>query len=57
MFGSACYKHIPYVNRKKLDDRRRVMFLIGYHNTYAYKLYCPVTNKVEVNRDDIVKES
>ena len=33
------------------------MLLIGYHNTCMYKLYYPITNKVEVNRDVIVKES
>src|SRR3954463_1547 len=33
------------------------MLLVGYHSTGAYKLYCPETNKVEVSRDVIVKES
>ncbi|KAI5421819.1 hypothetical protein KIW84_045309 [Lathyrus oleraceus] len=45
-----------YAKRRKLDDRRRVMFLVGHHSTYAYKLYCPVTNKVEFNKDVIMKE-
>ena len=33
------------------------MLLVGYHSTDAYKLYCPETNKVEISRDVIVKES
>jgi hypothetical protein len=33
------------------------MLFVGYHNTCAYKLYCPVTNKVEFSIDVIVKES
>ena len=33
------------------------MLLVGYHSTSAYKLYCPETNKVEVSRDVVVKES
>lgn len=57
VFGFVCYKHIPYATRRKLDDISKVRLLIGYHSTCAYKLYCPVTNKVEVIRDVIVKES
>lgn len=55
VFGSVCYKHIPDATRRKLDDRSKVMLLIGYHNTIVYKLYCLVTNKVKVNRYAKVK--
>lgn len=57
VFGSVCYKHIPNATRRKLDDRSKFMLLIDYHNISAYKLYCPVTKNVEVNKDVIVKES
>lgn len=57
VFGFVCYKHIPDATRKKLEDISKVMWLIGYHSTCTYKLYCPVTNKVEVSRDVIVNES
>ena len=57
VFDFVCYKYVPYAKRRKLDDRSRVMFLVGYHSTGAYKLHCLVTNKVEFNRDVIVKES
>lgn len=57
MFGSVCYKHVPDAKRRKLNDRRKVMLLVGYHNIGAYKLYYPVTNKVEFNRNVIMKES
>ena len=57
VFGSICYKHVPEAIRQKLDDRSKVMLLVGYHSTCSYKLYCPETNKVEVSRDVVVKES
>lgn len=55
VFGSACYKHVPDSKRRKLDDKSRIKLLVGYNNTSAYKPYCPVTNKVEFNKDVIVK--
>ncbi|WJX50083.1 hypothetical protein P8452_36436 [Trifolium repens] len=33
VFGSLCYKHIPDVKRKKLDDKSEAMILVGYHRT------------------------
>lgn len=48
---------MPDAKRNKLDDRSRVMLFVGYHNIGAYKLYCYVTNKVEFNRDVIMKET
>ena len=46
VFGYVYYK--IGATRRKLDDRSNFMLLIGYHNSSAYKLYCPITNKVEV---------
>ena len=57
IFGFVCYKRVPGATRKKLDDKSKVMLLIGYHIIGAYKLYCQVFNKVEVSRDVIVKET
>lgn len=57
VFGSVCYKYVLEARRQKLDDRSKVMLLVGYHSTGAYKLYCPETKKVEVSRDVIVKDS
>lgn len=57
IFSSFNYKHIPDATRKKLDDRIKVMLLISYQSTCTYKLYYPLTNKVKVNKDVIVKES
>ena len=56
VFGSICYKHVPDAKRRKLDDKSKVMLLVGYYSTGAYKLYCFVTNKVEFIIDVIVKE-
>lgn len=57
VFGSVCYKHILDATRKKLDDRSKVMLLVGYHSSSSYKLYCSFTNRVEVNIDVVMKES
>ena len=43
VFGSLCYKHVPNARRSNLEDKSEIMILIGYHPTYAYKLYNPVT--------------
>ena len=55
VIGFICYKHVPNAKRRKLDDRSRVMLLVGYHNISAYKLHYLITNK-ELNIDVIVKE-
>lgn len=57
VFGFVCYKHIPYSTRRILDDISKVVFLICYHYTGSYKLFCPISKKVAVNRDAVVKES
>ncbi|KAK2403542.1 putative mitochondrial protein [Trifolium repens] len=57
VFGSLCYKHIPDVKRKKLDDKSEAMILVGYHRTGAYRLYNPITDKVEISRDVKVIEN
>lgn len=57
VFGYVCYKHISNATRKKLDNRSKVILVICYHSTCAYKIYFPITNKVEVNRDVIERES
>ena len=56
VFGSICYKYVPDAKRRKLDDKSRVMLLVGYHSTWAYKIYCLITNKVKFSRDVIMKE-
>ncbi|XP_058783167.1 uncharacterized protein LOC131657826 [Vicia villosa] len=38
VFGSVCYKHIPEARRQKLNDRSKVMILVGYHSAGAYKV-------------------
>lgn len=48
VFGYVSYKHVLGATRNKLDDRSKAMLLIGFHNTSAYNIYCPITNKMEV---------
>lgn len=43
IFGSLCYKHVPDVKRKKLQDKSEMVVLVGYHPTGAYRLYNPLT--------------
>ncbi|KAK2454958.1 hypothetical protein QL285_002459 [Trifolium repens] len=57
VFGSLCYKHVPDARRKKLDDKSEAMILVGYHRTGAYRLYNPITDKVEISRDVKVIEN
>jgi len=57
VFGSICYKHIPDTKRSKLDDKSEKIILLGYHSTGAYKLYDPISKKVQVSRDVIVYEN
>jgi hypothetical protein len=51
VFGSLCYKHVTDARRKKLDGKSEGMIFVGYHKTGAYRLYNPITDKVEISRD------
>lgn len=50
IFGSLCFRHVPEQLRRKLDDRRRAMVIVGYHSIGAYKLFSPTENKVVINK-------
>lgn len=41
----------PPLRRKKLEDKRELVILIGYHRNGAYRLYNHVINKIEISRD------
>jgi hypothetical protein len=56
VFGSLCYKHVPYERRMKLEDKSESMILVGYHPTSAYRLLNPVTKKISISRDVIFNE-
>lgn len=45
VFDFVYYKHVTDATRKKLDDKSKVMLLVRYHSTSAYKLYYPFTDK------------
>ena len=51
IFGSLCYRHIPYQKRKKLDDKSEAMIFVGYNSIGSYKLYNPKKSEVVLNRD------
>lgn len=39
VFGSVTYQHVPGQLRKKLNDKGKLMILIGHHSTGGYKLF------------------
>lgn len=57
IFGSKVMTHIPKENRLKWDKKSRKMILVGYSETSkGYRLYDPVTNKININRDVAIME-
>lgn len=57
IFGSLCYRHVPDERSTKLEDKSEPVILVGYHPTKSYRLYDPVTEKLMVSRDVIVREA
>jgi len=56
VFGSVCYAHVPNARRRKLKDKSKLMVLVGYHPTGAYRLCNPVTKEICISRDVVVNE-
>lgn len=56
VFDSLTYSHVPDYKRKKLEDNSRLLTLVGYHPTVAYRLLDPRNDKFENSRDIIVLE-
>jgi len=52
MFGSKAYAHIPKELRKKLDEKAKEYFFVGYaENEKGYRLLDISTDKVVISRD------
>ena len=52
MFGCVCYARTKAAERKKLEDRSRVLIHLGIEpGTKAYRLLDPDSNKIVVSRD------
>lgn len=49
IFGCLCYRHVPDQRRHKLDDKGEPMILLGYHQTGAYRLFDPNTEKIVIS--------
>lgn len=47
---------MPDERRTKLEDKSELMILVDYHPTRAYRLYNPVTEKLVVSKDAIIRE-
>ena len=57
VFGSICYKHVPNVRRRKLDDKSEPLVLVVYHKVGAYKLFNPINDKIVMSRDMVIDEN
>ena len=47
IIGSTAWCHIPKEKRKKLDERSKKCYLVGYEASNIYRVYNPTTRKVE----------
>jgi len=56
VFGSVCYAHVPDAKRKKLEDKSKVMVLVGYHPIGAYRLCNLVTKEIYISKDVVANE-
>lgn len=43
LLRSMCYKDILDAKRRKLENKNKLMPLVGYHNIWAYRLFDPNT--------------
>lgn len=54
VFGFVTYRDVPRHLRKKLDDKREVMILVGYHSNGGSKLFDVVNKRIVISRDIVV---
>ena len=47
IIGCVAWVHIPKEKRKKLDERSKKCYLIGYEGTNIFRVWNPATKKVE----------
>ncbi|GKV17137.1 hypothetical protein SLEP1_g27679 [Rubroshorea leprosula] len=58
VFGSICYNHVPAAKRGKLDEKAKIGIFIGYATqAKGYKVYDPISKKVNVHKDVVFDES
>lgn len=51
IIGSTCYAHIPKQKRRKMDNKARKAYLIGYDSDERYRLWIQATNSIICSRD------
>ena len=57
IFGCIAYAHVSKKKREKLDNKSKKYIFIGYSSEIkGYRLYDPLTKKLEINRDIIFNE-
>lgn len=57
IFGSEAYMHVPKQLTTKFDARAKRMILVGYERESTnYRLYDPISKKVQTSRDVIFTE-
>ena len=47
IIGCVAWVHIPKEKRKKLDERSKKCYLVGYEGTNVFRVWNPATHKVE----------
>lgn len=52
---TSCYRHVPNERTTKLEDKNEHMILVGYYPTRSYRLDNPITEKLVVSRDVIIR--
>lgn len=58
IFGCLAFAHVPDQLRRKLDEKADKMIFVGYSlRSKAYRLYNPLTKKIEVRRDVVFDET
>lgn len=57
VFGSLAYAHVMEQKRTKLEYRGETMVLMGYHDTWAYKLYDPRRQRMVLRIDVVIRKT
>jgi hypothetical protein len=56
VFGCIAYAHVPDEKRKKLDDKGEKCVFLGINeHLKAYKLFNPITKRIVISRDVVLR--
>ena len=49
--GAACFVHVPFQKRRKIDEKAEKGYLVSYDGDERYRVYLPEQNKIVISRD------